>query len=983
MDPQAQLAHWARLHQKDPQLLIKEIQSDIIASPVISDPPFGKKKSIYTDFFASSRPLKRFEAIMSESVLPFYANTHTSTTSTAKNTSMSVRLARETISRCTNANMTRGHVNEAAVIFSGDGSTSAINKVRSVFRLSDEAYWVRKAQSRGKCSQVTCYGQVDIDTLCSQPDIAQDPEQGSCCLVTAATGPSTSLYKRQLAPDDRPVVFLSIQEHHSNLLPWRESCADVIVIPEVDSSRLQERVLGQSPPHQLDLTFLEEQLKRHSHRPLKIGTFSAGSNLTGVLNDAVAISELLHKYGAFAFYDYAGVGPYTTIDMNPPPSSRSSSSSTVSETDLAYKDAVFISTHKFLGGPGASGVLVARLEVFTWCEKNAIWASPSSGQDSAGPRSSTESEDGAIVDSLPPTNPGGGTVDMVIRGRHKYINNVIAREEAGTPNILATIRTGLVFRLQEIMNPAWVLQKEYRLARMVYNRLLNRPEITVLGHPGLDRVAVFSLTVSIPRIKNSTNEQQRPLQIHYALLSTIMNDFFGIEMRGGCMCAGPYASQLLKFDAEREDAFWRLLSGHDNNENDFDDGESILEGRNSNGHSSTGGHRAVHHHHNSLQQSNNNHCSNCNIHQQELCSKSLKPGFVRFSFSYFARDKDVEFVVQSLEWVAQYGYLLLPLYSLNARTGEWTVRPAVRCAIQAEIQPKHRICGSREYCIPAAIDCIYGLKKLFNEEITPTWLWEDAAALLARRSSMVTAVGMTGSSADVTQPPLNPNSNQVHHGVNAVFSSVSQARRSLGSVLSNVIHSTQHRTQADPPNDSGQAQVPTPSDISNGSSGEEDLNDGHIPAVHMPESEVSSLCSVVSANQNTLLPLADASNTLAAGGRARSRSTSSASSSVSSSSSTLEGSITASSITPSTMSRAVKKPSIFKAERHIRPKEKQVLLDALDELEWFRLQSEHDVIETSELAKQLRWFVTPLEVARLYSQEIAHPSDPSLFPQRH
>ena len=141
---------------------------------------------------------------------------------------------------------------------------------------------------------------------------------------------------------------------------------------------------------------------------------------------------------------------------------------------------------------------------------------------------------------------------MVIRGRHKYTNNVLAREEAGTPNILATIRTGLVFTLQEIIRPSFVIQEEYRLAKKVLSRLLDpalNGAIHVLGDPDVDRVAVFSLTIAAPRnvVADSGGGGgcgRARLQIHYALLSTLMNDFFGIEMRGGCMCAGPYASQL-------------------------------------------------------------------------------------------------------------------------------------------------------------------------------------------------------------------------------------------------------------------------------------------------------------------------------------------------------------------------------------------------------------------------------------------------------
>jgi selenocysteine lyase/cysteine desulfurase len=192
---------------------------------------------------------------------------------------------------------------------------------------------------------------------------------------------------------------------------------------------------------------------------------------------------------------------------------------------MAYKDGVFLSPHKMVGGPGCSGVLAARLELFSWADRN----------------SST------TINEIIPSCPAGGTVDFVSKDRHKYVKSVLSREEAGTPNILATIRTGLVLRLQEIMDPRAILAKEYRLAASIYERLARHGCIEILGTPTLDRVAVFSAMVTIP--VHST--LQRPLQIHYSLLSMMMNDFFGIEMRGGCMCAGPYGSKLLGFGPEK------------------------------------------------------------------------------------------------------------------------------------------------------------------------------------------------------------------------------------------------------------------------------------------------------------------------------------------------------------------------------------------------------------------------------------------------
>lgn len=367
-------------------------------------------------------------------------------------------------------------------------------------------------------------------------------------------------------------------------------------------------------------------------------------------NDSVAIAELLHRYNAFAFFDYAGVGAYTAVDMNPRPSDPCTNMS----DSLAYKDGVFLSPHKFVGGPGSSGILAARVEVFSWASTHSC--SPNKNE-------------------YVPTDPGGGTVDMVLDGRHKYINNILAREEAGTPNILATIRAGLVFHLQEIMNPSAILTKEYKLSSAIYQRLLKLPNVSILGTPELDRVAVFCAMIHIPRLSTPT----RPLQLHYSLVSMIMNDFFGIEMRGGCMCAGPYASQLLKFDQEKEDKFWDLLMGNTSNNTSADS-------------------------------------SNNNIHKQDLVNQSLKPGFVRFSFPYFAREKDVEFVLQSLEWVAEYGYLLIPFYQVDDQSGKWSLRPSVYRVVCQGILTKRLNNGSRDDYIPIAAACVDGLQRLLASQ---------------------------------------------------------------------------------------------------------------------------------------------------------------------------------------------------------------------------------------------------------------------------
>ncbi|KAK3843668.1 MAG: pyridoxal phosphate-dependent transferase [Linnemannia gamsii] len=933
MDPKEQLAAWERMRDRDQTHFLRTIQRNLISAPFICNPLFGNKKSIYLDHFASSKALNLFEDIMRQTVLPFYANTHTSTTSTSKFTSQSVKHARETIRRCTNAIATDGHEHQAAVIFSGAGATSGIHKIRSALRLEDEAYWIRKAQSISSTAQFSF-------APASTP-LLESALLSSCTSNQQQQQRPLSQTFSHLPSEHRPVVFLSIQEHHSNLLPWRDSCADVVVIPEDGA-------------HKLDLAYLEEQLILYQARPLKLGSFSAGSNLTGVLNDTVAISELLHKYGGFAFYDYAGVGPYTSIDMNPPSSNPTTTTTGTVARNLAYKDGVFISTHKFLGGPGASGVLVARTEIFSWAERNS------------GATSRNE---------FIPATPGGGTVDMVIKGQHKYSNNILAREEAGTPNIPATIRTGLVFRLQEIANPAWILQKEYKLAKRVLSRLLSpnlNQAIHVLGASELDRVAVISLTIAVPKFLS--HDGKSPLQIHYALLSTIMNDFFGIEMRGGCMCAGPYASQLLQFDADKEAAFWKLLMGEQEEgprpgyigDNTSEDGED-----------------------------ESNDAQPKNIHQQELSNKSLKPGFVRFSFTYFSKDKDVEFVVQSLEWVAQYGYLLIPLYRLDASSGEWNVREAVRKAVCADIAPKNLICGSRGLCIPAAVDCIYSLQKLFRERVTPTWLWASPpASSLTRVSSPMDQTQaqsqrgpyLTANSA--IPPPPASNNNRASHS--EIFSTLGQAQRSLRRVITGAFGRSEQNV-ARPGSNSRAIDHHDDEDVH---------HPGHthgLPQINEPHSDVSSIASGTGAcssseyedavsspplsglDSRIMSTLANSNHNNPVSRTYSNESYSSSILSLTSSTATIESTSAA---TMSKRHNSNNKPSIFSAERHIKPKDRQILLDALNELSWDLLKAEVDAVEHSPLAKQLRWFVTPLDVVQMYTEELANPSATSPFPKR-
>jgi selenocysteine lyase/cysteine desulfurase len=289
-------------------------------------------------------------------------------------------------------------------------------------------------------------------------------------------------FKRQIPEDERPVVFIGPYEHHSNELPWRESIAHVVTIAEDSDGRI-------------DLEHLGEELVKHAARPLKIGSFSAASNVTGIVSDTRAIATLLHRHGALAFFDFAAAGPYVDIDMNPQGGP---------EPELAYKDAVFLSPHKFIGGPGTPGVLVAKKHLF----KNRV-----------------------------PAVPGGGTVTYVNEVEHQYVRDIAHREEGGTPAILESIRAGLVFQLKQAVGTAAIREREESFIRRAIASWGANPNIEILGNHDAERLSIVSFMI-----------RHRPRYLHYNYVVALLNDLFGIQARGGCSCAGPYGHRLLHID---------------------------------------------------------------------------------------------------------------------------------------------------------------------------------------------------------------------------------------------------------------------------------------------------------------------------------------------------------------------------------------------------------------------------------------------------
>jgi selenocysteine lyase/cysteine desulfurase len=297
----------------------------------------------------------------------------------------------------------------------------------------------------------------------------------------------------QIPAGQRPVVFVGPYEHHSNELPWRESLAEVVVI-------------GEDADGHIDLADLEQQLNRFAPRPLLIGSFSAASNVTGILTDTTAVAALLHAHGALSFWDYAAAGPYVPVRV---------AASRPGAGD--HKDAVFLSPHKFPGGPQTPGVLVVRRDLV----RNAV-----------------------------PTAPGGGTVAFVDPVGHRYLADPVAREEGGTPAIVESIRAGLVFALKEAVGTSLIAAREEYLWRHVLRRWAGVPAIEVLGNHQSRRLSIVSF-----RIRHGSR------YLHHNFVVALLNDLFGIQARGGCSCAGPYGHRLLAIGTARSHAF-REEIGH-------------------------------------------------------------------------------------------------------------------------------------------------------------------------------------------------------------------------------------------------------------------------------------------------------------------------------------------------------------------------------------------------------------------------------------
>lgn len=406
--------------KKNLQKYFNKFRENIVGIDATFESPFGEQKLIYADWIASGRLYAPIEDKIKNQFGPLVGNTHSEASETGRTMTIAYHEAH---------NLIKSHVNadtNDVIITTGSGMTSALAKFQRILGLKVPE---------------------QLSSFCNMPI------------------------------EERPVVFLTHMEHHSNQTPWLESLCEVVVI-EPDENLY------------IDPENLRKEIKKYEHRKMKIGSFSACSNVTGIITPFHDLAEIMHEFGGYCFVDFAASAPYVEIDMHPPKK----------EQKL---DAIFFSPHKFLGGPGSSGVLIFCKSLY----KNRI-----------------------------PDHPGGGTVQWTNPwGEHSYFDDIELREDGGTPGFLQAIRTALSIRLKEQMNVTKIHEREAQLIDKARDGLRNIEGLNILGDNDLERIGVFSFYI---------------IGLHHNLIVKLLNDRYGIQVRGGCSCAGTYGHFLLNVDWE-------------------------------------------------------------------------------------------------------------------------------------------------------------------------------------------------------------------------------------------------------------------------------------------------------------------------------------------------------------------------------------------------------------------------------------------------
>ncbi len=397
-----------------------QFRGDVIGNDAYFESVYGTQKLCYTDWIASGRLYGPIEETMTQTIGPMVANTHSFSSETGKASTYAYKHARQVI---------KDHVNAGPndiLVTSGTGMTGVLSRLQRIMGLR----W---------------------------PDVVKS--------------------KITLAEKERPVVFISHMEHHSNHVPWMETIADVVIVP-CDENNL---ICPDS---------LQREVLKYADRPLKIGAFTACSNVTGIISPYHKLAKVMHANNGICIVDFAASAPYVAINMHP-------------EDEEERLDAICFSPHKFLGGPGTCGVLVFNQSLYnTNC----------------------------------PDVPGGGNVKWTTpNGDYGYHTDIEVKEDGGTPGFLQVMRTALAIRLKEKMDPVKIAQREEELLDLCFKRLKTIPGIFILGDNDEKRIGCVSFGLE---------------GVHYNLVVRLLNDRFGIQVRGGWSCASTYSHYLFELDGE-------------------------------------------------------------------------------------------------------------------------------------------------------------------------------------------------------------------------------------------------------------------------------------------------------------------------------------------------------------------------------------------------------------------------------------------------
>jgi selenocysteine lyase/cysteine desulfurase len=484
------------------------LRDELIGRGLKFETPYGERLLTYADFTASARGLNFIEKYLLE-LEKSYANTHTEDDMTGEVMTKILHKSLETI---------KAHVKggeSCYVIPAGKGATGAIECLAKIAGI-----YIPPATKR------------TID------NIIKEYNKDSKSL--------DDIIRQEICLKHVPVVFIGPYEHHSNILMWKEGIAELVEI-------------GLKEDGTIDLDDLKNKLSDERYKDrFKIGSFSAASNVTGIITPVYEVAKILHENNAYACFDFAASAPYVEINMN--------------KSRTEYFDAVYLSPHKFVGGPGSSGILVINKKIYD--------------------------------DTLPPTVSGGGTVSYVSPYAYDYIENVQLREMAGTPGILQIFKAALAIELKDLIGLKGIEEKERYYTNKAFQRLKSAENIEILGPSDENnRLPIFSIKI-----------KHKDKYIHPKFAAKLINDLFGIQTRAGCACAAPYGHRLLDISEEASRLFRHFI-------------------------------------------------------KEEITS--VKPGWIRFNIHYLMSEDEVDFILDAIEFIAEYGYLFLSEYVLDVKTGNW------------------------------------------------------------------------------------------------------------------------------------------------------------------------------------------------------------------------------------------------------------------------------------------------------------------------